>query len=65
MPAKLKQFLPLLGVVGLVYAAHRYGSPVVKGAAYGVAGFVLINQIPVVRNGLYAQVLPQAAAAAA
>jgi hypothetical protein len=63
MNETLKKFLPLLAVAGVVYAAHRYGSPVVKGAAYGVAGLVVLNQIPVVRDGLYARVLPAQAAA--
>lgn len=61
----LKKFLPLLAVAGVVYAAHRYGSPVVKGAAYGVAGLVVLNQIPLVQDGLFARALPTAKTATA
>lgn len=37
--------------LGVLYAAHKYGSPEVKGMALGAAGAILLNQIPVAREG--------------
>lgn len=34
-----------------VWAAWKYGSPEVKGMALGVAGAIVLNQLPVVRDG--------------
>jgi hypothetical protein len=35
-----------------LYAAYRYGPGPVKAFALGAAGFMLANQVPVVRDGL-------------
>jgi hypothetical protein len=34
-----------------IWAAWKYGNPEVKGMALGAAGAILLNQIPVVRDG--------------
>ena len=47
-----------IGALGaLLFAAYRYGSPEMKGAALGVAGMVVINQLPIVRDGLQARLV--------
>lgn len=46
-----------------LWAAHKFGSPEVKGMALGVAGFMLVNQIPVVRDGVGVQLMGTTAAA--
>jgi hypothetical protein len=37
-------------LAGVLYAAYKYGPAEVKGMALGVAGSVLLNQIPMVRD---------------
>ena len=44
--------LKLAITVGALWAAYKYGPSEVKGAALGIAGMMVINQIPVVRDGL-------------
>lgn len=41
---------------GIIYAAHRWGSPEMRIAALGVAGVIAVNQVPVVRDALTARV---------
>jgi hypothetical protein len=36
---------------GVLFVAWKYGSPEVKGMALGAAGAIVLNQIPVVRDG--------------
>jgi hypothetical protein len=47
MNSNLVKFAALAAAL---YAAYRYGPAEVKGMALGVAGIVLINQIPMVRD---------------
>jgi hypothetical protein len=44
--------LPFAITAGLVYAAWKFGSPEIRGMALGVGGLMLINQIPMARDGL-------------
>ncbi len=37
--------------LGALYAAYKYGPDWMKGLALGAAGTVLVNQLPVVRDG--------------
>lgn len=34
-----------------LYFAYKSGSPEIKGMALGAAGIILLNQVPVVREG--------------
>jgi len=48
----LESPLVKLGLTGLVlFAAWKWGTPEVKGMALGAAGVMLLNQIPLVRDG--------------
>jgi hypothetical protein len=50
--------LMTLGITGaLLWAAWKYGNAEVKGMALGAAGVVLLNQIPVARDGLNTRLL--------
>lgn len=61
----LQNPLVQVGLTGaVVYAAWKWGGPEVKGAALGVAGVVLLNQVPVVRDGMYTRLTPNVSAAA-
>jgi hypothetical protein len=46
--------LAILGAA--LYGAWRFGGPYGKAAALGVAGYVIANQVPVVRDGLNARI---------
>lgn len=46
------KLVPLLITGGLLYAAYKFGPPEAKGMALGAAGVILLNQIPVARDGL-------------
>lgn len=47
--------MKLAVLLGVTYVAWKYGPTEVKMAALGVAGVVVANQIPVVREGLNAR----------
>lgn len=47
----LSKAMPLVITLGVLYAAYKFGPPVVKGMALGAAGFIALNQIPVARDG--------------
>ncbi len=44
--------VPLAITAGVLWAAWKYGNGAVAGLALGAAGFIIANQIPVVRDGL-------------
>jgi hypothetical protein len=50
--------------LGILYAAYRWGPPVVKSLAVGAAGFMVANNVPIVQDVLTARVVKPAAAAA-
>lgn len=47
--------IPLLITGGVLFALWKFGGPMGKGAALGVAGVMAVNQVPVVRDGLTAR----------
>lgn len=49
--SNLSPLMKLLITGAAVWAAWKYGSPEVKGMALGAAGTILLNQLPVVREG--------------
>lgn len=51
--------------LAVLWAAHKYGPAPLKVAAAGVAGFMIINQIPRVRDGVGVRLIPDAPAATA
>jgi hypothetical protein len=42
--------MKLAALAGVLYAAYRYGPAEAKGMVLGVAGVVLLNQIPMARD---------------
>jgi len=48
----LTKLTPLLLTGFALYALWRFGGPEGKGMALGVAGYMAINQIPGVRDGV-------------
>lgn len=50
--------LALTGVV--LYLAYKHGSPQIKGMALGAAGLIVLNQVPVVRDGASVQLIASA-----
>ena len=62
MSALISSPIAKLGItLGALYFAYRYGSPQVKGMALGAAGLILLNQVPVVRDGASVQLIASAA----
>ena len=47
----LSPLMKLLLTAGALWAAWKWGNPEVKGMALGAAGYLLLNQIPVLRDG--------------
>lgn len=45
-----------------LWAAHKFGPGFVKVAAAGVAGVLVVNQIPVVRDAMNVRLLPDSTA---
>lgn len=52
--------VPILLTGGAAFLLWKFGGPMGKGAALGVAGVMLANQIPPVRAGLNAQLVQAA-----
>jgi hypothetical protein len=48
---QLSPLVKLMITAGALWAAWKYGTPEVKGMALGAAGMILLNQLPVVREG--------------
>jgi hypothetical protein len=55
------KLVPLAITLAALYAVYRWGPGAAKGMALGAAGVVLLNQIPVVKQGLNAPLLTAAA----
>ncbi len=51
MQFDLSQLTKLAITGAAIWAAWKYGNAEVKGMALGAAGVVLLNQLPVVRDG--------------
>lgn len=50
--------VPVAITVGVLFAAWKWGPvPVLKGLAMGAAGYMVANNIPVVRDGLHVRVV--------
>lgn len=47
----LSPIMKLAVTAAALYWAYKHGSPEVKGMALGAAGAMLLNQIPVIRDG--------------
>ena len=47
----LSPLVKLAITAGALWAAWKWGNPEVKGMALGAAGYVLLNQIPLARDG--------------
>lgn len=60
-----KALLPIAAALGGVYLAHKYGPAWAKGAAYGVLGYMVANNTPIVQDGIQQRVLPAVAQATA
>ncbi len=46
------KLVTLAVTLGALYAAYRFGNGAMKGAALGVAGVMVANNLPYVRDGL-------------
>jgi hypothetical protein len=51
------KLVPLAITLAALFAAWKWGNGEVKGMALGAAGFVLLNQLPVARDGLQARLV--------
>lgn len=56
--------VPLAITSAALFALFKFGGSYGKGAALGVAGLMLVNQIPMVRDGVNVRLLADAPAAA-
>lgn len=52
-----QKLLTMAITAGAVWAAWKYGNGFVKTAAAGVAGYVVANQVPFVRDGIKTQLV--------
>lgn len=49
--ATLSPLVKLAITAGVLYFAYKSGSPEIKGMALGAAGVIVLNQIPLARDG--------------
>ena len=57
----LSPVMKLLVAAGAVYAAYHFGGSVVKTLALGAAGYMVLNNIPVLQDGLQTRLVQAAA----